>query len=73
MSDTVRLRPRCSACHVTAHVAYDANLGKLRIELEHLDDDVHNIIPIGVDGTRGHSAILLNPDVEQQIWPWYIE
>jgi hypothetical protein len=25
-------------------VAYEANLGKLRIELEHLDDDVHNII-----------------------------
>lgn len=54
-------------------MAYDANLGKRRIELEHLDDDAHNIIPIGEDGTRGHSAILLDPDVEQQIWPCYLE
>ena len=73
MSETLRVRTRCSICRTTARVAYDSSLGELKVVLEHLDDDVHNIVPVREDGTRGQSALLLEPDVEQHIWPWQLQ
>jgi hypothetical protein len=60
---------RCKVCQTRATVRYaqSREYGKLRVELEHMDDDLHNIVPYAEDGRRGHSAILLDPAVEQLI------
>jgi len=57
---------RCAACGVRARVRYDEEtVGLLRFELEHMDDDLHNIVPYNSQGARGVSALLLDPDIEQ--------
>lgn len=59
---------RCDTCQTRATVRYASREHrKLRVELEHMDADLHNIVPFAEDGRRGHSEILLDPDVEQLI------
>ncbi len=64
-----RATGRCSTCQITAIARYTSNLkyGVLKIRLEHLDDETHNIVPVAADGRRGQSALLVDPDVEQAI------
>lgn len=71
MGEPVRSHLRCSYCDVRAATVHDRDLGELKVELEHLADDVHNIVPVR-NGVRGHSAILLDPDLEQRLEAWQI-
>lgn len=63
------LRVRCAVCHVSTSARYDESLvsgREFKARLEHVDDDVHNIVPM-LDGQRCHPMIVLEPDVEQLI------
>ena len=65
-----RAQAHCSICGATAAARYDdAELGdaKVTVELEHLDDDTHNIVPT-LDGRRCHPNLLLEPGMEQVIF-----
>lgn len=68
MSYEGRIRARCSICGVTATATYDDSLTaehEVTAKLEHLDDDVHNIVP-SLDGQRCH-ATLVSAESEQPI------
>lgn len=56
----VRVKGKCSVCSARADALYAApEIEGLTIRIEHLDDDIHCIIPVAEDGTRGRSWTLL--------------
>jgi hypothetical protein len=72
VSETVRVRLTCSTCQTKTTAVYDSSLGKLKVKLEHLDEDVHNLVPFSEDGSRGNPALVTAPELDQQIHPWMV-